>query len=422
MILATPAVAVLLVQPPLERLLASLDGGGEETRIVGGAVRNALLGEPVGDIDLATTLSPEEVAQRARAAGLKPVPTGIEHGTMTVVVDGTAFEVTTLRHDIETDGRRAKVRFGRDFDADARRRDFTINALSLDRAGHLHDPVGGLADLAARRVRFIGDPAIRIREDYLRILRLFRFYAAYGEGPLDAAALAAAIGGRDGLPRLSRERVRAEFLKLLAAPRAPAAVAIMADAGLLGLVTGGVADHGRLRRAVAAEAERGIPADGVLRLGALGVAIVEDADRLRERLRLSNAEHGRLAALGGLLPRLRGAPAPLDRRAIRRLAVDHGLGGLDDAIAILDGEPRPELTEDGRAALHRLRAAEEPLPVLPFGGADVVAAGIPKGPRVGAVLERARTLWLDADCPDTPAAVADLLARALRETSADSRA
>jgi poly(A) polymerase len=189
-----------LDEAPLAGLLECLDQGGEEARVVGGAVRNALLGEPVGEWDVATTALPDEVARRARAKGWKIIPTGIEHGTVTVIAAGRPFEVTTLRQDVETDGRHAVVRFGRDFEADAFRRDFTINALSVGRDGQLHDYAGGLADLRARRVRFIGDPDQRIAEDYLRILRLFRFHARYGEGPIDPSSLGAAIRSRGASP------------------------------------------------------------------------------------------------------------------------------------------------------------------------------------------------------------------------------
>jgi poly(A) polymerase len=171
----------------LARLLAALDQNGEEARVVGGAVRNALLGEPIGDIDVATTALPAEVIKRAQAQGFKTVPTGIDHGTVTVVIDGRPFEVTTLREDVETFGRKARVAFGHDWKKDAERRDFTINALSVARDGTVHDYTGGLADLATRRIRFIGDPAARIAEDYLRILRFFRFHAHYGEGLPDAS-------------------------------------------------------------------------------------------------------------------------------------------------------------------------------------------------------------------------------------------
>jgi len=188
-----------LREAPLRDVLAALDGAGEEARVVGGAVRNALLGEPHGDVDIATTAPPDEVIRRIEAAGFKAVPTGVEHGTVTVVADGRPFEVTTLREDVETFGRHATVAFGRDWRRDAERRDFTMNALSLSRDGTVHDYVGGLDDIAARRVRFIGDAATRIAEDYLRILRFFRFHAAYGEGALDPQGLAACIEARAGL-------------------------------------------------------------------------------------------------------------------------------------------------------------------------------------------------------------------------------
>src|SRR6188768_4589918 len=214
---------------PAARVLALLNGDGEEARVVGGAVRNALLNIPLGDIDIATTALPDEVIRRARAAGIKSVPTGIDHGTVTLVVDSHPFEVTTLREDTETFGRKARVAFGRDLVRDAERRDFTINGLSVDADGIVHDHVGGLADIEARRVRFIGDAGQRIAEDYLRILRFFRMHAAYGTGEPDRAGYLACIDGRAGLSNLSAERVRMEMLKLVIAEGAAVAVQAMAD-------------------------------------------------------------------------------------------------------------------------------------------------------------------------------------------------
>ena len=288
------ADAAWLREPPLSKLLAALNRDGEEARVVGGAVRNALIGEPVGEVDLATTALPDEVSRRAAAAGFRVVPTGIEHGTVTVILDGRSYEVTTLRKDIETFGRHAKVAFGRDWKADAERRDFTMNALSAA-DGTVHDYVGGLADLRARRVRFIGDAGKRIAEDYLRILRFFRFHAAYGQGAPDADGLAACIAGRAGLDQLSRERVRMELLKLLVARHAVPALAVMAEAGLLITVLGGVPDLASFSNMAKVEAAFGLAPDAVRRLGALGVRIAEDAVRLWQRLRLANAEHDRLA-------------------------------------------------------------------------------------------------------------------------------
>src|SRR5258708_31328658 len=218
---------------PAVRVLEMLNGNGEEARVVGGAVRNALLKIRTGDIDIATTALPAEVIRRAKAAGIKSVPTGIAHGTVTLVVDAQPFEVTTLRQDVETFGRKAKVAFGTDWARDAERRDFTINGLSVGTDGVVHDYVGGLSDIAARRVRFIGDPKLRIAEDYLRILRFFRIHAAFGAGEPDREGYLACIRARAGLASLSAERMRMEMLKLMVAEGADVAVTAMAPAGFL---------------------------------------------------------------------------------------------------------------------------------------------------------------------------------------------
>ncbi|TNC14266.1 CCA tRNA nucleotidyltransferase [Methylobacterium terricola] len=404
-----PNLRAVLAQPRLTRVLAALADPGEETRLVGGAVRDALLGRPVADIDLATTLLPEEVVRRAAEAGLKPVPTGLAHGTVTVVAEGEPFEVTTLREDIETDGRHAVVRFGRDFARDAARRDFTVNALSIDPAGRVHDTVGGLADLAASRVRFIGEARQRIREDYLRTLRFFRFHARFGAGAPDPEGLAAAIEARDGLALLSRERVRGELLKLLAAPGAPAVTAVMQATGLLGRLIGGVGDLGRLARLAAAEAEP----DPVRRLAALAVRSGPDAERLRESLRLSKAEHARLAAYAGAEAALHGALAPLVPTDVRRLVAGHGAGPAADAALVLAGEPRPVLTPEAADLLARFADGREPVPVFPVAGAALVAAGAKPGRGLGRGLAAARRAWLDAGCPTDGAAKARLEALAL---------
>ncbi len=394
MSLDAAAARALLDRPALARLLAALDGEGEETRVVGGAVRNALLGRPVHEVDLATTALPEETIRSARRAGFRTVPTGIDHGTVTVLVGDVPFEVTTLRRDVETDGRHAVVRFGRDFAADAERRDFTMNALSLDRDGAVRDTTDGLADLAAGRVRFIGDPLQRIREDYLRILRFFRFQAEYGAGPIDRAGLAAAIAGRDGLARLSRERVRAEVVRLVSAPRGPETVALMAEAGLLGRLVPVIGDAGRLARAARAGP------DPLRRLAAYGVRVTEDADRLRDALRLSNAEHARLAAYAAALARAVSRPEPIDIGEARRLVVLHGIESMGDVLVALDGEPRPVFTEAGRAALGRLLSGEDAPPRFPLTGAALVRSGVAPGPEIGRRLALARTTWIAAGCPD----------------------
>ncbi len=403
--------ARLLSRAGVQACLRALDAPAEETRLVGGCVRDALLGRTASDVDLATTLRPEAVTERARAAGLKAVPTGIEHGTVTLVVEGEPHEVTTLREDVETDGRHAVVRFGRDFFRDAERRDFTINALSLSADATLHDTTGGVADLAAGRVRFIGEAATRIREDFLRILRFFRFHARYGRGDPDPEGLAAAVAARDGLFRLSRERVRAEFLKLLLAPRAVEAVAILSQTGLLSRITGGAGELGRLAR-VAPEA------DAVVRLGALGVLTREDADRLQESLRLSKAEHAGLTAYADALALLHGRPT-LDAAEVPALVADYGAALLQTVLRILDGEPRPRVTPEARAALDRTVQAGT-RPVLPVTGADLVARGVPPGPGVGQALRAARTLWLAEGCPSDGAAKDRLIAHALAALSPPS--
>lgn len=403
----------VLAEPRLRRLLAVLDGDGEETRVVGGAVRNALFGRPVKDVDLATTALPEVTEARAQAAGFKVVPTGIAHGTLTVIVGGEPFEVTTLREDVETDGRHAVVRFGRDFAADALRRDFTINALSVCTDGEIRDYAGGLGDIVARRVRFIGSARGRIREDYLRILRFFRFFAEYATGPIDADGLHAAIHERAGLERLSRERIRSEFLRLLAAPRALETAALIAHAGLLDRLTGGIGDLGRLARVIA-----GAPPDPVLRLAAFDVASDADAARLTERLRLSNAEAARLAAYARAFPALRGRMPEPDAMQIRRLVAEFGIEAVSDAAHALDGEPRPVLGAGAREALAAFRSGAEKVPQMPLAGRDLVACGMARGRAIGEALARARDAWMEAGCPEGDEERDRLLVIAMAEAGA----
>ena len=342
-----------LKQGALARALEALSGAGEETRLVGGAVRDLALGSPVLDLDLATTAAPDEVIRRAQTAGFKVALTGVAHGTVTVIVEGRPIEATTLRQDVETDGRRAKVAFGRDFSADARRRDFTINALSLGADGTVHDYVGGLEDLAAGRVRFIGDADQRIREDYLRTLRFFRLSARYARGALDAEGLSAAIRARDGLERLSRERVRAELMKLLAAPRVGDVVQTMGECGFLEPILGGLAYPRRLSRLIAIEVARGHDGDAVLRLAALGAAIPEDAERLRDRLRLANAEGDRIASAAAALIGLHGISAPPSLNDLRALLFGAGREAARDALALAARRIR---LEPGRCGLRRGRS------------------------------------------------------------------
>ncbi len=389
---ARARIAGFLAQPALARLLAALNGGGEATRVVGGAVRNLLLGEAASDIDLATTALPQETIRRGRAAGFKAVPTGIDHGTVTLVAGGTSFEVTTLRQDVETDGRRARVVFGRDFAADATRRDFTINALGLDPEGAVHDYCGGLADLAARRVRFIGDAASRIREDYLRILRFFRFHARYGAGAPDAEGLAACIAGRGGLPGLSRERVRAEVMKLLVAPGAAATLQAMAGAGLLVPVIGGVPHLSRFAAVARDSGENVYPA---FRLAALAVAVREDALRLRERLRLSNEEFDRIERIARAMERLRGRAGLPAIATLRHVAHEAGSDAAAAALVL----QTVSAAGKGRGVVQALIGELALTPAFLPTGKDVIRLGISPGPRVGQALEAARRGWIAAGCP-----------------------
>jgi poly(A) polymerase len=399
-----------LKEGALPRLLAVLGGDGEEARVVGGAVRNALLGEPVAEHDVATTAVPDEVVRRVTAAGFKAVPTGIAHGTVTVVIAGEPFEVTTLRQDVETYGRHAKVAFGRDWEGDAHRRDFTINALSVTADGTVHDYTGGLADLAARRVRFIGDARTRIEEDYLRILRFFRFHAAYGHGDPDRAGLHACIEGRAGLDQLSRERVRMEMMKLLVATRATPTLVVMSEVGLLMRVLGGVPYLAAFEMMAKAERAAGLAPDAARRLGALGVAIPEDAERLWLRLRLTNAEHARLAAMGaewrGLSP-AHGEQAA--RGALYRLKPEHYVDCALLAWARSQASAHDEAWR-GFVALPRRWTA----PAFPLKAADFIARGVEKGPALGAAMRAAEAAWVEAGFPNDRAALDAIAAAATK--------
>jgi len=406
-----PGQAMLLADDRLSRLLETLNGGGEETRVVGGAVRNALLNLPVAEVDLATTMPPDETVRRARAAGFHPVPTGVEHGTVTVVIDGKPFEVTTLREDVETDGRHAKVKFGRDWRRDAERRDFTMNALSLKGGGTVVDFVGGLKDLAARRIRFIGNAETRIREDYLRILRFFRFHASYGEGLMDAAGLAACIRLKDGLSALSRERIRAELMKLLMGRRAVPALAAMSEAGILGAVLGGVPLLASYSNLVKAEIAAGQPKDAVRHLGALGVFIVEDAERLKERLRLANAEYDRLRSMGDRWWRI---SPEAGEQAAKALLYRAGPEHYRDRVLV--ALARSQAKDDDRAWLDLAALPDRwTAPKFPLAAKDFIERGVAKGPALGAALSRAEAAWIAAGFPAEPAkldAIADAAAKA----------
>jgi poly(A) polymerase len=398
------------------RVLKLLNADGEEARVVGGAVRNALLGLVPGDIDIATTALPDEVIRRAKAAGIKSVPTGVDHGTVTLVIDGHPYEVTTLREDTETFGRKAKVAFGRDWVKDAERRDFTMNGLSVDASGVVYDHVGGIADAKARRVRFIGDPDQRIAEDYLRILRFFRIHAAFGAGEPDRDGYLACIRGRAGLAGLSAERVRMEMLKLLVASGASAAAFAMAEGGLLQALIGGIAYTGPLSAMIVVERELGLAASATRRLAALTVAVTEDAKRVATRLRLSNAEAKALDSMGHRWWRF----ATKDEANARRLLYRLGAERYHDRVLLAWARA------GGDVASSRWRAlAELPqrwtAPKFPLRAADFIARGMAEGPALGHVLTLAEDAWLAADFPLEEAALASIADQAAARVSRDGK-
>jgi len=384
--------AAWLRRPETARVFAALSGDGIETRAVGGAVRDELLGLDVTEIDFATTATPDKVMALARKAGLKAIPTGIEHGTVTVVADGMSFEVTTLRRDVETFGRHATVAFTQDWAEDARRRDFTLNALYAGPDGRLYDPLHGYDDLAMGRVRFIGDAEARIKEDYLRILRFFRFNAYYGSLPLDEAGLAACVKLRTGLAQLSAERVAAELKRILVAPKAMAAIEALFDHGLLTEILGSAPRLERLARLAAIETAQGRDPSAPLRLAALCVFVAEDAPRLAARFKLSNAEQAMLAlaadeSLDTALPEERAA-----RRLLYRLGPEVYVSQV--LLAWADRGAPPDDADWQRALTlpERWQA-----PSFPVRGPDIMALGDFKGPDIGERLRLLEQLWIDGD-------------------------
>jgi poly(A) polymerase len=375
---------------PTRALLKALGSAGIAARFVGGCVRDALLGRPIADVDLATPARPEEVIAALEKARIKAVPTGIEHGTVTAVFNSPTpprhFEITTLRRDVETDGRHARVAFDADWAEDATRRDFTINAIYLDPDGTLYDPVGGLADLSAHRVRFVGEPTRRITEDVLRVLRYYRFEARFGSGKGDEAARAACHDAAPLLAGLSAERVAQELLRLLAVPDPLPVLRMMAEDGVLAAILPEATRLDRLQRLIASEPQP----DPLRRLAALVEIGAAGAIALAERLRLSNAERDRLA---GLAP-----PWPLDPgddlRAQRITLYRLGGERYRDIALLLAAEgamDQPRLTE-----LLALAAIWQP-PRFPLKGRDVTALGIAPGKRVGELLAAVREWWEAGD-------------------------
>jgi poly(A) polymerase len=372
-------------------------GGPDCARFVGGCVRDAIMGRTVGDIDIATTLEPEAVIAALKAARLGFAPTGLAHGTVTAISNHAPHEITTLRRDVSTDGRRASVAFTTDWAEDAARRDFTINALYAARDGTLHDPTGrGLEDARAGRVVFVGEPDRRLAEDHLRSLRFFRFVAVLGRGEPDPEALAACARAKDGIEALSGERVRAEMLKLLAADDPRTAVARMAEAGVLPKVLKAEADLARFDALVEIEADQLFECEPLLRLAALIGADATAAARLAQRLRLSNAEKARLLAAIDPVPVLKSWMSPREiRREIHRIGQPVF---RDRAKLAWAASPRTATTMQWRG-LVALSQGWTP-PPFPLTGADVVKAGVPEGPLVGKVMAEVEAWWIDHDFLD----------------------
>ena len=380
---------------PLQHALKALGGNANEVRIVGGAVRNALMGESVGEIDIATIHTPDETTKRAEAAGFIVHPTGISHGTVMLVahLDGEpiTFEVTTLRMDEATDGRRATVAFTKDWAVDAARRDFTINAIYCDAEGALYDPLGGLADINSRTVRFAGDPHERIREDYLRILRFFRFHAHFGKGRPDQAGLAACKNLRDGIEQLSAERIHGEIFKILIARRALDAITLMNEAGVLTKIFSTEPDTSSFEQMVRTDQRVGLQADAILRLAAL----VDPDSNIASRLRLSNSQSLRLRSVfttAGIDPSLRDAERKI---ILYQLGADQ----FRDAVRYSWATSGAEISDVDWLSLLAL-ADGWPIPKFPVTGADLLLRGYQSGPNLGNQLQVLEDWWIAAGFPD----------------------
>ena len=400
-------IAPWMSAPSTRAVIGALEakGGPGCARFVGGCVRNALVGRPIDDIDIATILTPDEVMAALTEAGVRYVPTGLEHGTVTAVAGGRPYEVTTLRRDVETDGRRAVVAYTTDWAEDAERRDFRLNALYMDGEGLIDDPTGaGVEDALAGHIVFVGDPETRIREDYLRILRFFRFRAWFARGAPDAAGLAACAALREGLGRLSAERVSKELLKLLAAPDPRQAAGEMADTGALAVILPEARPLDRLDALV--EIERSLDeADAELRLAALLPGDAEAAGAAAQRLRLSNAQRDRLEAAAPPDPAIRGSMTPAEARA-RLYAL--GARAFEDRLMLAWAERGG----DGEAWRGLLRLARDWVrPKFPLTGHDAAAAGLKPGPDVGVALRRTEAFWVEHDFQPSREALLEQLRR-----------
>jgi poly(A) polymerase len=397
--------------PETRAVMAVLTANGGAARFVGGCVRNALIGAPVEDIDIATPLLPEEVSRRLVAAGMQAVPTGIEHGTITAVTNKKPFEITTLRRDVSTDGRRATVAFSMDWAEDAQRRDFTMNALYADAQGQVFDLVGGIADLNARRVRFIGDPARRIAEDYLRILRLFRFHAWYGKGEIDADGLRACAAAKAEIKTLSGERIQKEMLKLLAADDPVPVMRAMAASGVLSVVLPGQHRFERFERLCRDDADAFFEGDGLLRLGAL-LGGEQQANEAAQWWRLSNADRDRLEEMLAMPVKV---VSYLSIPEVQRTLYRYGPHRFKDWARLKWAEDAKTSNVYQWRALLAL-ADSWVRPAFPLKGPDVMAAGVPQGPLVGKVLAEVEDWWIDNGFTDDPFSLAERLKAVVQAT------
>lgn len=407
-----PAHHAWMRAPETVAVMEALTKNGGDARFAGGAVRNALIGRAIEDIDIATPLPPDEVTKRLQAAGLGAVPTGIEHGTVTAVANGKPFEITTLRRDVTTDGRRATVAFTTDWAEDAKRRDFTMNALYASAEGEVFDFTGGLADLKAGCVRFAGDAVVRIREDYLRILRLFRFHARYGKGELDAAALHAAAAERAGLAKLSGERIAKEMLRLFEAENPLPSLRIMAASAILAEIMPGALEIARLERLVKIDADAFFTPDPVLRLAALLPDDPEAARALAARWKLSTANRVRLEDLAGGREKI---VSYLSIREVRKLLYRLGKERFRDRVLLRWVEdPKESNAIQWRALLAMADSWQRP--VFPLTGREAMAAGVPEGPLVGRVLADVEEWWVESDFIEDKFSLAERLKAVVQAT------
>jgi poly(A) polymerase len=407
-----PAQAPWMRDEALASVMHALTRDGGDARYVGGAVRNSLMGKSVTDIDIATPLLPDEVVRRLESAHIGAVPTGIAHGTVTAVANGRPFEVTTLRRDVETDGRHATVAFATDWQADAGRRDFTINALYANVDGEVFDYHNGLNDLAAGRVRFIGDAHARIREDYLRILRLFRFHAWYGKGEIDAVALKAAAEEKTNLTKLSGERIAQELLRLLEAHDPVPVLRVMAASSILAELIPGTLDIARLERLVAIDAANFFTPDPVLRLAAL-LDGHDTAIKTAERFKLSNKDRARLEDLSTPTEKI---VSYLSIREVRKLLYRLERERFRDRVFLRWSEDtKPSNTMQWRALLALADAWQRP--VFPLTGRNVMNAGVPEGPLVGKILNEVEDWWVDSDFIEDEFSIAERLKAVVQATA-----